>query len=86
MKDEEMLKKWLSKKEDKAFENGIVYACEKILNRCKSESMPILLSKGNNTFYVSINEIEEIIEQLKAGGKEWDWLMQIIWLIIFILV
>ena len=70
MKDEEMLKKWLSNKENKAFENGIVYACEKILNRCKSESMPILLSKGNNTFYVSINEIEEIIEQLKAGGKE----------------
>ena len=70
MKDEEMLKKWLSKKEDKAFENGIVYVCEKILNRCKSESIPILLSKGDNTFYVSINEIEEIIEQLKAGGKE----------------
>ena len=37
-------------------------------------------------YAVNWNEIEEIIEQLKAGGKEWDWLMQIIWLIIFILV
>ena len=63
--DEEMLKKWLSDKENKAFENGIDYACEKILNRCNHESMPILSSKGSNVFYVSINEIKEIIEQIK---------------------
>ena len=64
MKNEEMLKKWLSEKEDKAFENGVNYACRRILGRCKSESMPILFSKNNNTFYISINEIEEI-EQVK---------------------
>ena len=38
--DEEMLKKWLFDKENKSFENGVAYACEKILNRCKHESMP----------------------------------------------
>lgn len=65
MKDEEMLKKWLIDKEEKAFDNGVDYACKRILNRCKSESIPILFSENNNTFYISINEIEEIIEQIK---------------------
>lgn len=63
--DEEILKKWLSDKEEKAFENGVKFASKKILNLCNAMSMPVCLSKGDDTFYVSINEIKEIIEQIK---------------------
>ena len=65
MTDEEMLKKWLFDKEEKAFENGVKFASEKIFNLCNAMSMPVCLSMGDNTFYVSINEIKEIIEQIK---------------------
>ena len=63
--DEEMLKKLLSDKEEKAFENGVKFASEKIFNLCNAMSMPACLSMGDDTFYVSINEIKEIIEQIK---------------------
>ena len=63
--DKEMLKKWLSDKEEKAFENGVKFASEKIFNLCNAMSMPVCLSVGDDTFYVSINEIKEIIEQIK---------------------
>ena len=63
--DEEMLKKLLSGKEEKAFENGVKFASEKIFNLCNAMSMPVCLSMGDDTFYVSINEIKEIIEQIK---------------------
>ena len=63
--DEEMLKKWLSDKEEKAFENGVKFASEKIFNLCNDMSMPVCISMGDDTFYVSINEIKEIIEQIK---------------------
>lgn len=62
--DDEMLKKWLSDKEEKAFENGIKFACEKILNKCNAVAMPVCLSIRDSTFYVSIDEIKEIIEQI----------------------
>ena len=42
--DDEMLKKWLSDKEEKAFENGIKFACEKILNKCNAVAMPVSVS------------------------------------------
>ena len=62
--DDEMLKKWLSGKEEKAFENGIKFACEKILNKCNAAAMPVCLSIRDSTFYVSIDEIKKIIEQI----------------------
>ena len=62
--DDEMLKKWLSNKEEKAFENGIKFACEKIFNKCNAAAMPVCLSIRDSTFYVSIEEIKEIIEQI----------------------
>lgn len=61
MTDEKMLEKWLSNKENKAFENGIKYACEEIVCRCERQSMPILLSDGDDNFYISMEEIKEII-------------------------
>ena len=62
--DDEMLKKWLSNKEEKAFENGIKFACEKIFNKCNAAAMPVCLSIRDSTFYVSIDEIKKIIEQI----------------------
>ena len=62
--DDEILKKWLSNKEEKTFENGIKFACEKILNKCNAVAMPVCLSIRDSTFYVSIDEIKEIIEQI----------------------
>lgn len=62
--NKEMLEKWLSNIEEDAFQQGIKYACEKILNSCKAESMPILLSDEDNTFYVSIDVIENIVKKL----------------------
>ena len=62
--DDEMLKKWLLNKEEKAFENGIKFACEKFLNKCNATAMPVCLSIRDSTFYVSIDEIKEIIEQI----------------------
>lgn len=62
--DDEMLKKWLLNKEEKAFENGIKFACEKFLNKCNAAAMPVCLSIRDSTFYVSIDEIKEIIEQI----------------------
>lgn len=58
--DEEMLKKWLSSKEEAAFENGIKCASYEILENCKSLSMPI--TDGDDTFYVSIEEIKNTIK------------------------
>ena len=63
--DEEMLKKWLSDKENKAFENGVKFASEKIFNMCNAVAMPVCLSIRDSTFYVSIDKIKEIIEQIK---------------------
>lgn len=64
--DDEMLKKWLSGKEEKAFENGIKFACEKILNKCNAAAMPVYLSIRDSTFYVSIEEIKEIISDIQS--------------------
>lgn len=63
--DEEMLKKWLFDKENKAFENGVKFASEKIFNMCNAVAMPVCLSIRDSTFYVSIDKIKEIIEQIK---------------------
>ena len=62
--DNDMLKKWLSNVQEDSFQKGMKYACEKILNRCKAESMPILLSVGDDSFYISIDEIKTIIKEL----------------------
>lgn len=64
--DDEMLKKWLSDKEEKAFENGMKFACEKILNKCNTAAMPVCLSIRDSTFYVSIDEIKKIISDVQA--------------------
>ena len=66
MTDEEMLKKWLSNKEEKAFENGIKFASEKIFNLCNAMSMPVCLSVGDDTLYVSIEEIKKIINNVQS--------------------
>ena len=66
MKDDEMLKRWLSNKEEKAFENGVKFASEKIFNLCNSMSMPVCLSIGDNTFYVSIEDIKNIINDVQS--------------------
>ena len=64
--DDEMLKKWLLSKEEKAFENGVNSACDNILNKCERVSEPILLSDGIDDFYVSIKEIKKIISKVRA--------------------
>ena len=63
--DEEMLKKWLSDKEEKAFENGVKFASEKIFNLCNAMSMPVCLSMGDDTLYVSVEEIKKIINDVQ---------------------
>ena len=57
-------------KEEKAFKNGVKFASEKIFNLCNAMSMPVCLSMGDDTFYVSINEIKEIIEQIKEMERD----------------
>lgn len=64
--DDEMLKKWLSNKEEKAFENGIKYASEKIFNLCNAMSMPVCLSIGDDSLYVSVEEIKNIIKDIQS--------------------
>ena len=66
MTDDEMLKKWISNKEEKAFENGIKFASEKIFNLCNAMSMPVCLSVGDDTLYVSIEEIKKIINNVQS--------------------
>lgn len=66
MTDDEMLKKWLSNKEEKAFENGVKFASEKIFNLCNAMSMPVRLSVGDDTLYVSIEEIKKIINNVQS--------------------
>lgn len=66
MTDDEMLKKWLSNKEEKAFENGIKYASEKIFNSCNAMSMPVCLSMGDDSLYVSVEEIKNIIKDIQS--------------------
>ena len=58
----DMINNWLSDIKEEAFQQGIKYASEKILNNCKAESMPILLSSGDDAFYVSVDIIENIIK------------------------
>ena len=65
MKDDEMLKRWLSDKEEKAFENGVKFASEKIFNLCNSMSMPVCISFGDNTFYDYIKNIKNIISNVQ---------------------
>ena len=66
MTDDEMLKKWLSNKEEEAFENGIKFASEKIFNLCNAMSMPVCLSVGDDTLYVSVDEIKKIINDVQS--------------------
>ena len=66
MTDDEMLKKWLSNKEEKAFENGIKFASKKIFNLCNAMSMPVCLSVGDDTLYVSVDEIKKIINDVQS--------------------
>lgn len=47
MEDDEMLKKWLSNKEKKAFENGVKFASEKIFKLCNAMSMPVCFFEGD---------------------------------------
>ena len=68
MKDDEMLKKWLSNKEEKAFENGVKFASEKIFNLCNAMSMPVCLSGGDDTFYVSVEDIKNIINDVQSSN------------------
>lgn len=65
--DNKMLKKELSDKEEKAFENGVKFACEKMLNKCNAVAMPVCLSIRDSTFYVSIEEIKEIISDIQSS-------------------
>lgn len=66
MADDEMLRKWLSNKEEKAFESGIKYASEKIFNLCNAMSMPVCISMGDDSLYVSVEEIKNIIKDIKS--------------------
>ena len=68
MTDDEMLKKWLSNKEGKAFDNGVKFASEKIFNLCSAMSMPVCLSVGDDTLYVSIEEIKKIINDVHSAN------------------
>lgn len=67
MEGADKLRSWLADKEDIAFRNGVKWACENILNKCDRESMPVLLSQGDDTFYVSMQEVNEIINTV--GGN-----------------
>lgn len=40
MSDQEMLKNWLKGKEEKAYEEGIKYACETLFHSCECYSTP----------------------------------------------
>lgn len=62
MTDDKMLKS----KEEKAFENGVKFASEKIFNLCKCMSMPVCISMGDDTFYVSIEDIKSIVNDVQS--------------------
>ena len=66
MTDDEMLKRWLSNKEEKAFDNGVKFASEKIFNLCNAMSTPVCLSMEDDTLYVSIEEIKKIINNVQS--------------------
>lgn len=66
MIDDEMLKRWLSNKEEKAFNNGVKFASEKIFNLCNGMSAPVCLSMGDDTFYASIEDIKNIINDVQS--------------------
>ena len=68
MTDDEMLKKWLSNKEEKAFDNGVKFASKKIFNLCNAMSMPVCLSMGDDTLYVSIEDIKNIISDVQSAN------------------
>lgn len=70
MSDEEMLNKWLSNQKQHAFELGVAYACEHIHNKCSHAAMPILVSQGDTTFYISIAELLDAINETKRGAKD----------------
>lgn len=68
--NEKMLQQWLANQEQHAFELGVAYACEHIHNKCSRESMPILVSQGDTTFYISMKELVEAINETKRGAKD----------------
>lgn len=70
MSDEEMLKKWLSNKENEAFLSGVKWACEQMLNKCDRQSMPILLSEGDDNFYISMEEVKKAINTVREEDIE----------------
>ena len=69
-KDNRMLEEWLSSIKEDNFQMGIKFACEKILNECKAESMPNLMAYGDDKFYVSVDEIERIIVKIEGVSDD----------------
>lgn len=69
MSDQEMLKNWLKGKEEKAYEEGIKYACETLFHSCECYSTPALMSYGDDTFYVSMDEIHGEVNRILQINK-----------------
>lgn len=64
-KEFEQFDTYVKDKELEGFIQGIQYACEHIYSRCKHESMPYLLDKGDDSMYLSLSEIKSIIKEVK---------------------
>lgn len=64
-KELEQFDAYVKDKTLKGFIQGIQYACEHIYSRCKHESMPYLLDKGDDSMYLSLSEIKSIIKEIK---------------------
>lgn len=64
-KEFEQFDAYVKDKTLEGFIQGIQYACEHIYSRCKHESMPYLLDKGDDSMYLSLSEIKSIIKEIK---------------------
>ena len=64
-KEFEQFDAYVKDKTLEGFIQGIQYACEHIYSRCKHESMPYLLDKGDDSMYLSLSEIKSIIKEVK---------------------
>lgn len=69
-KEFEQFDAYVKNKTLEGFIQGIQYACEHIYSRCKHESMPYLLDKGDDSMYLSLSEIKSIIKEIKEERKK----------------
>lgn len=63
-KEFELFDTYVKDKKLEGFDQGIQYACEHIYSRCKHESMPYLLDKGDDSMYLLLSEIKSIIKEI----------------------